>query len=141
MKSYHAKTSDCEQKWYIVDLKDQILGRTATKIATVLRGKHLPQYTPSRNMQQYVVVVNADHVQMTGNKWDAKKYYSHTGYMGRLKQISAKDQLKKDSSRIIREAVKGMLPSGPLGRQQIKHLKIYPGVDHPHGAQNPQVLK
>lgn len=137
MKSYHAKTNEIEQKWHIIDLKDKVLGRTATKIAMILRGKHVPQYTPSCNMQQFVVAINADQVKLTGNKWEDKKYYKHTGWTGHLREITAKDQLKKDSTHIIKEAVKGMLPKGPLGRQQIKHLKIYTGSEHPHAAQKP----
>lgn len=140
MKSYHAKVGEVERQWVIVDLKDKVLGRVATQIATVLRGKNKPTYTPSTDTGDFVVAINSDHIKMTGNKLNDKIYYKHTGYMGGIKDINAKDQMIKDSTEVLRRAVKGMLPSGPLGRAQLKKLKIYTGTEHPHDAQKPVEL-
>lgn len=141
MKTFVAKEQDIAKKWYVVDAKDRVLGRLATQIAMRLRGKHKPIFTPHADTGDFVVVVNADKVALTGKKWDKKIYYHHTGYTGNLKQISAKKLLEKKPEDILRFAVKGMLPKNSLGRRQMKKLKIYVGTDHPHEAQQPEILE
>jgi large subunit ribosomal protein L13 len=141
MKTFMAKESEVNKKWYVVDAKDKILGRLATRIATRLRGKHKPIFTPHADTGDFIVVVNAEKVSLTGNKWDKKIYYHHTGYTGGLKQISAKKLLEKRPEDIIRFAVRRMLPKNSLGRRQLKKLKIYAGPDHPHEAQQPEILE
>jgi len=138
--TYSAKQSDNPQKWYVVDATDAIVGRLATQLAMRLRGKNKPLFTPHTDMGDWIVVVNADKVQFTGNKWNQKCYYRHSGYLGGLKTTTAKEMLVKKPEEIIRHAVKGMLPKNPLGRKMIKKLKIYAGTDHPHGAQQPEPL-
>lgn len=135
MKSYHAKEKETKRQWLVIDLKDKILGRMATQIADILRGKNKPTFTPSADTGDFVIAINADQIKLTGRKLDQKKYYHHTGYFGGIKHITAKDQLKKDSTEIVYTAVKGMLPKGPLGRKQIKKLKVYASAEHPHQAQ------
>ena len=129
-----------DRKWWVVDLDGQTLGRAATRIAHVLRGKHKPSYTPHVDDGDYVVVLNAEKVKLTGRKETDKKYYRHTGYIGGIKETSVEEVRATHPERIIQKAVKGMLPRGPLGRAQLKKLKIYVGTDHPHTAQVPQVL-
>ena len=141
MKTYVAKEHEIEKKWYLVDAQDMVLGRLATQIAVRLRGKHKPIYTPHADTGDFVVVINADKVSLTGNKWDNKMYYRHTGYMGGLKQISAKKLMEKKPDQVLYMAVKRMLPKNSLGRRQLKKLKIYAGSEHPHEAQNPQLIK
>ena len=141
MKTYVAKEHEVEKKWYLVDAQDMILGRLATQIAMRLRGKHKPIFTPHADTGDFVVVINADKVSLTGNKWDNKMYYRHTGYMGGIKQISAKKLIEKKPDQVLYMAVKRMLPNNSLGRRQLKKLKIYAGSDHPHVAQNPQLIK
>ena len=141
MKTFVAKEQDIAKKWYVVDAKDRVLGRLATQIAMRLRGKHKPVFTPHADTGDFVVVVNADKIALTGKKWDKKIYYHHTGYIGGLKQISAKELLEKKPEDILRFAVKGMLPKNSLGRRQLKKLKIYVGTDHPHEAQQPEILE
>ena len=141
MKTYVAKEHEVEKKWYLVDAQDMILGRLATQIAVRLRGKHKPIFTPHADTGDFVVVINADKVALTGNKWDNKIYYRHTGYMGGLKQISAKKLMEKKPDQVLYMAVKRMLPKNSLGRRQLKKLKIYAGSEHPHTAQNPQLIK
>ena len=141
MKTFVAKEQDITKKWYVVDAKDKVLGRLATQIAMHLRGKHKPVFTPHADTGDFVVVVNADKIALTGKKWDKKIYYHHTGYTGGLKQISAKKLLEKKPEDILRFAVKGMLPKNSLGRRQLKKLKIYVGTDHPHEAQQPEILE
>jgi len=141
MKTFMANESEVNKKWYVVDAKDKILGRLATRIATRLRGKHKPIFTPHADTGDFIVVVNAEKVSLTGNKWDKKIYYHHTGYTGGLKQISAKKLLEKRPEDIIRFAVRRMLPKNSLGRRQLKKLKIYSGPDHPHEAQQPAMLE
>ncbi len=141
MKSYMAKKGEIERKWYIVDATDKIVGRLATQIATILRGKNKPVYTPHVDTGDFVIVINAEKVKFTGNKLDKKMYYRHTGYMGGLKEIPAKELLEKNPEEIIRHAVKGMLPKGRLGRKLLKKLKIYKGSEHPHLAQQPEKLE
>ncbi|MBN2390965.1 MAG: 50S ribosomal protein L13 [Anaerolineae bacterium] len=139
-KTFVAKPADIEREWYVVDATDLILGRLATQIASVLRGKHRPEYTPYEDVGDFVVVVNAEKVQVTGRKLDQKQYYHHTGYPGGIKSITLRKQLQKHPERVIEHAVKGMLPHGPLGRRQFKKLKVYAGPEHPHQAQSPKPL-
>ena len=141
MKTYVAKEHEVEKKWYLVDAQDMILGRLATQIAMRLRGKHKPIFTPHADTGDFVVVINADKVSLTGNKWDNKMYYRHTGYMGGIKQISARKLMEKKPDQVLYMAVKRMLPKNSLGRRQLKKLKIYAGSEHPHTAQNPQLIK
>jgi large subunit ribosomal protein L13 len=141
MKTFVAKENEIDKKWYLVDAKDQVLGRLATQIAMRLRGKHKPIFTPHADTGDFVVVINADKVTLTGRKWTNKIYYHHTGYIGGLKQISAKKLHEKKPEDILRFAVKGMLPKNSLGRRQLKKLKIYTGADHPHEAQQPEKLE
>ena len=141
MKTFVAKEKEVSKKWYLIDAKDKVLGRMATQIAMRLRGKHKPIYTPHADTGDFVVVVNADKVVLTGKKWDNKFYYRHSGYIGGLKQISAKDLREKRPRDILRFAVRGMLPKNSLGRRQLRKLKVYVGPDHPHQAQQPEKLE
>ncbi|MBK5100728.1 MAG: 50S ribosomal protein L13 [Desulfobacteraceae bacterium] len=141
MKTFVAKEKEVIKKWYLVDAKDKVLGRMATQIAMRLRGKHKPIYTPHADTGDFVVVVNADKVALTGKKWDNKFYYRYSGYIGGLKQISAKDLREKKPRDMLRFAVRGMLPKNSLGRRQLKKLKMYVGPDHPHQAQQPEKLE
>ena len=141
MKTFVAKEQEIDKKWYLVDAKDKILGRLATQIAMRLRGKHKPIFTPYADTGDFVVVINADKVTLTGKKWSKKIYYRHSGYIGGLKQISAKKLHEKKPEDILRFAVKGMLPKNSLGRRQLKKLKIYAGETHPHEAQQPEKLE
>ncbi len=140
MKSYTAREGEIPRKWYVVDAQGKILGRLASRIAMVLRGKTKPVFTPHTDTGDFVVVVNAAQVQMTGRKLDNKMYYRHSGYMGGLKEISARKQLEKKPEEVLRHAVRGMLPKNSLGRQLLKKLKIYAGGEHPHQAQQPQAF-
>ncbi len=135
MKTYIAKEQEVEKKWYLVDANDKVVGRMATQIAMRLRGKHKPIFTPHADTGDFVVVINAEKVVFTGKKWDDKIYYRHTGYMGGLKEITAKKLLEKKPEEVLRLAVKRMLPKNSLGRRQLKKLKIYTGPRHPHEAQ------
>lgn len=139
-RTYVAKPADIEREWFVVDATNLTLGRLATQIASVLRGKHKPQYTPYEDVGDFIIVINAEKVQVTGNKLDQKMYYRHTGYPGGIKSISLRKQLQKHPERVIEHAVKGMLPRGPLGRRQFKKLKVYAGSAHPHEAQLPKPL-
>lgn len=138
MSTISAKPADVQHDWYVVDAKDVVLGRLATRVATVLRGKHKPIFTPHVDTGDFVVVINAANVMLTGNKLDAKKYYDYTGYFGGMNSQTAREVLDSNAERVIRDAVKGMLPKNKLGRQIIKKLKVYPGAEHPHAAQKPQ---
>jgi len=138
--TYSAKRSDNPEKWFVVDAKDQILGRLSTTIAMRLRGKHNPLFTPHADMGDWIVVINAEKIKLTGNKLDKKMYYRHSGYIGGLKEINAKKQLEKKPEELIRHSVKGMLPKNRLGRQLFKKLKVYSGAEHPHVAQCPEPL-
>ena len=129
-----------DRKWWIVDLEGQTVGRAATRIAHILRGKHKTTFTPHVDDGDYVIVINAGKAQFTGKKWQDKKYYKHSGFVGGLKEITAEKLLARHPDQIVMRAVKGMLPRGPLGRAQLKKLKIYAGADHPHGAQQAEVL-
>jgi len=141
MKTYLAPVNEIERKWYVVDAKDKILGRLATEIASRLRGKHKPTFSPFIDNGDFIIVTNADKVQLTGKKWDDKKYYRHTGYMGGIKETTAKELLDKHPTDLIEKAVKGMLPKNKLGRAQLKKLKVYVGSEHPHTAQQPAELE
>ena len=140
MKTYSAKAETVQRDWYVVDAEGKTLGRLATEIASRLRGKHKPEFTPHVDTGDYIVVVNAEKVAVTGNKPTNKIYYSHTEYPGGIKDISFKDLIEKAPERVIQSAVKGMLPRGPLGREMFRKLKIYVGSEHPHTAQQPQQL-
>ncbi len=140
MRTYSAKPGEVERSWYVVDAADFNLGRLATRIATVLRGKHKPIFTPHVDTGDYIVVVNASLVKLTGAKNDHKKYHRYSGYSGGLRSIPASEVRENDAERMILQAVKGMLPKNRLSRQIIKKLKVYPGAEHPHAAQAPQPL-
>lgn len=137
MKTYFANNQTSENKWYLIDASGQILGRLATQIAKYLRGKHKPEYTPNADTGDYMVVINADKVKVTGKKGQQKMYYSHSGFPGGIKEISFDKLVAKDAAHIIELAVKGMVPRTPLGRAMMAKLKIYPGAEHPHTAQQP----
>ena len=139
--TYSAKNSDNEGRWSVVDASGAVLGRLATKIASRLQGKHNPLYTPHVDTGDWIVVINADKVMLTGRKLDQKKYYRHSGYIGSLKTTTARELRDKRPEDLVRFAVKGMLPKNKLGRKQFKKLKVYAGDQHPHQAQNPDVLE
>jgi len=141
MKTYSAKKEDITQEWYLVDAQDRILGRIATQIANILRGKNKPVFTPYADAGDFVIVTNAEKVRLTGNKLENKRYYRHTGYPGGLKTRTAQEVLTKKPEDLILMAVKGMLPKNRLGRKLIKKLKIYAGNVHPHEAQQPKILQ
>ncbi len=140
-KTYVPKSGDITHEWVLVDANGQNLGRLATQISTVLLGKNKPTFTPGVDTGDYVVVVNAERITVTGNKLDDKYYYRHSGYPGGLKEINLRDQLAKHPDRVIRSAVWGMLPHNRLGRKLIKKLKVYAGPDHPHMAQDPKPME
>ena len=139
--TYSTKQTDVKQKWYLVDAEGAVLGRMASVIASRLKGKHNPMYTPNVDTGDAIIVVNADKVVLTGRKWDQKMYYRHSGYIGGLKQISATKLLEKRPEDLVRNAVKRMLPKNSLGRRQFKKLKVYAGSEHPHQAQQPEILE
>ncbi|HEY7421077.1 MAG TPA: 50S ribosomal protein L13 [Gaiellaceae bacterium] len=141
MKTYSAKPGEVTREWYLVDAEGKTLGRLATQIADTLRGKRKPQYTPHVDTGDFVIVVNADKIQVTGNKLDQKRYYRHSGYPGGLRSRTLREQLERRPTEVLRVAVKGMLPKNRLARQQITKLKIYAGPEHPHEAQNPKPLE
>jgi large subunit ribosomal protein L13 len=140
MKTYNAKPGEVTREWYLVDADGLTLGRLATQIADTLRGKRKPQYTPHVDTGDFVVVVNAEKIAVTGNKLDQKRYYRHSGYPGGLRSRTLRDQLERRPTEVLRTAVKGMLPKNRLARQQLTKLKIYAGPEHPHVAQNPRPL-
>jgi large subunit ribosomal protein L13 len=140
-RTYSAKEKEIEKKWFIVDAKDKVLGRLASEVARRLRGKHNPVFTPHTDTGDYIIVVNAEKIRLTGDKLDKKMYYRYSGYMGGLKEISARKQLAKKPEELIKHAVKGMLPKNSLGRRQGKKLKVYAGPEHPHEAQQPEPLE
>ncbi len=141
MKSYIAKPADIDHKWYVIDAEDKTLGKLAAEVAMILRGKKKPIYTPHVDCGDYVVVVNAEKVAVTGKKENQKIYRSHSGYPGGLKETTLAELRAKKPEEIIRHAVKGMMPKGKLGRQMFKKLKVYAGPEHPHAAQNPEEWK
>ena len=140
MKTVSTRPQDVERAWYVVDAENKTLGRLATEIATRLRGKHKPNFSTFIDTGDFIVVTNADKVKLTGTKWDDKKYYRHTGYIGGIKETTAKELVVKHPTQLIFNAVKGMLPKNKLGRAQLKKLKIYAGTEHPHEAQQPAKL-
>ena len=141
MKTFSAKPETVERDWYIVDAENKTLGRLSTEIARRLRGKHKPEYTPHVDTGDYIVVINAEKVYVSGNKRTDKIYYHHTGYVGNLKSISFDKLIEKAPERVIEAAVKGMLPKNPLGRAMYKKMKVYAGSEHPHTAQQPKTLE
>ena len=140
-KTYSAKPSEIEHNWYVVDAEGKTLGRLATEIAKILRGKHKPIYTPHMDTGDFVIVINADKVRVTGKRLDQKFYYRHSGYIGGLKSVSLRRMLETHPERVIEHAVKGMLPKTRLGRQMYKKLKVYASPEHPHQAQQPKPLE
>ena len=141
MKSFMASPSKIERKWYVVDATGHTLGRLASEIASILRGKNKPTYTPHIDTGDYVIVVNADKIQVTGKKLDQKVYYNHSDYVGGMKETTLREKMAKKPEDVIYLAVKGMLPKGPLGREMITKLHVYAGADHKHQAQKPEVLE
>jgi large subunit ribosomal protein L13 len=139
-KTYYPKAGDITQDWVLFDANDQNLGRLATQIATILLGKHKPNFTPGVEVGDFVIVVNAERIQVTGNKMEVKQYHRHSGYPGGLKSVNLRQQLATHPDRVIRSAVWGMLPHNKYGRKVIKNLKIYAGPDHPHAAQQPKQI-
>src|SRR3990167_8065305 len=140
MRTYYATKETAEHDWYVVDASSQVLGRLASQIAKRLRGKHKAEYTPNADTGDFIVVINASKVRVTGNKSKDKTYYSHTGFPGGIKEISFEKLLAKRPELVIEKAVKGMLPKNPLGRAMFSKLKVYAGAEHPHAAQQPQLL-
>lgn len=141
MKTYQAKKEELEHQWYLVNAEGRVLGRLASGVAKILKGKHKPTYTPHLDTGDFIVVVNAEKVTLTGKKLKDKIYYHHTGYPGGIKAVSAEKLLAKKPAEMIRMAVKGMLPKNSLGRQMLRKLKVYAGPNHPHGAQKPIPLE
>jgi large subunit ribosomal protein L13 len=140
MKTYFANSETVENKWYVVDAAGKVLGRLSTQIAMRLRGKHKPEYTPHADAGDYIIVINAEKIKVTGNKAEDKIYYDHSGYPGGLKETPYEKLQEKDPTRIIERAVKGMIPKNPLGRAMLSKLKVYVGAEHPHIAQQPVEL-
>ena len=141
MKTYVTNPAEVERAWHVVDAEGQTLGRLATSVASILRGKHKPIYSPSVDCGDYVIVINADKIAVTGKRLEQKRYYRHSLYIGGLKEISLRDQLQKHPERVIESAVRGMLPKNALGRKMFKKLKVYAGAEHPHAAQLPQPME
>ena len=141
MKTDSIKSSEIIRNWYVVDAKNHILGRLASEVAQILRGKNKVNYTPHMNMSDFIIIINAEKVILTGNKENSKEYWRHTGYPGGQKTVSYKKMLESNPDRVISNAVKGMLPHNKLGRKLLKHLKVYQGNNHPHSAQSPQKLE
>jgi large subunit ribosomal protein L13 len=141
MSTFMAKPDQVERRWLVIDAADQVVGRLAVQIANILRGKHRPQYTPHIDTGEYVIVINAEKIRFTGKKLQTKKYHWYTRYPGGLKEVAARDLIETHPDRILREAVRRMVPRNRLGRQQMTKLKIYAGPNHPHQAQQPQTLQ
>lgn len=139
-QTYFAKAEDVEAKWHLIDVTDMKVGRISTRIADILRGKNKPMYTPNVDTGDFVVVINSDKMVLTGNKWNDKKFYRHSRFFGSLKEKTAAQMLQEDSTFIIKEAVRGMLPTNKMSRHLIDKLKIYTGAEHPHAAQKPETL-
>ncbi|WP_048601036.1 50S ribosomal protein L13 [Rubeoparvulum massiliense] len=137
--TYMAKPNEVERKWYVVDAADQTLGRLASEVASILRGKYKPTYTPHVDTGDFVIIINANQIKLTGNKMNQKEYVRHSGFPGGLKVLTAAEMLARRPERMIELAVRGMLPKGTLGRQQLTKLKVYAGAEHPHAAQKPEV--
>lgn len=140
MKTYVAKPQEVDRKWFVIDADGQTLGRLATQVASILRGKHKPTYTPHVDTGDHVIIINAEKIHLTGNKLADKKYYRHSGYVGGIKSTTAGELLNRHPERVIKAAVWGMVPHNRLGRQVIKKLKVYAGNEHPHDAQMPETL-
>ena len=138
MKTTALRSQDIEQKWYLIDCSNQTLGRLSVRVANILRGKTKPEYTPNADVGDFVVLINAKNIKVTGSKNENKIYYSHSGYPGGIKKINFKDLLEKDPEKVLRNSVKGMLPKGPLGRNLYANLKVYKQDSHPHESQNPK---
>lgn len=141
MKTFSAKADEVRRQWFLVDAEGKTLGRLASEVARRLRGKHKPEFTPHVDTGDYIVVINADKVRVTGNKATDKIYYRHTGYVGHLRSITFEKQMEKRPETVIELAVKGMMPRGPLGRDMLRKLRVYAGAEHPHTAQQPQLLE
>lgn len=141
MKSYMAKANEVDRKWYVIDAEGKVLGRLASEVARVLKGKHKPTYTPHVDCGDHVIVINADKIVLTGNKWQQKNYVYHTGYPGGRKEIAYSQLVQKRPEKIVELAVKGMLPKNRLGRKMYTKLKVYAGTEHPHAAQQPEVYE
>jgi len=141
MSTTFNKLADIQKKWYVIDLQNIVLGRAASKIATILRGKNKADYTPFLDCGDNIIVINSDKLKLTGKKLDDKKYYWHTGYPGGIREINAEKLMQKSSEKLVRKAIKGMLPNGPLGRKQLKNLYVYSGSEHPHTAQRPEAIE
>lgn len=140
MKTYMPSASSVERKWYVVDASQYTLGRLTSQVAAVLRGKNKPQYTPNLDLGDYVIVINAEKVKITGKKLDQKIYYNHSEYVGGMKETTLREMMAKKPEQVIEHAVKGMLPKGPLGREMYTKLHVYAGPEHEHAAQKPEVL-
>ncbi|MCM1466546.1 MAG: 50S ribosomal protein L13 [Alistipes sp.] len=140
MKTYMPSASSVERKWYVVDASQYTLGRLSSQVAMVLRGKNKPEYTPNLDLGDYVIVINAEKVKLTGKKLDQKIYYNHSEYVGGMKETTLREMMAKKPERVIELAVKGMLPKGPLGREMYTKLHVYAGPEHEHAAQKPEVL-
>jgi large subunit ribosomal protein L13 len=138
LKTVSAREQDIQREWFVVDAQGQTLGRLATRVAAILRGKHKPNYTPHVDCGDHVIIVNAEKIHTTGQKMSQKKYYRHSGYPGGLKEITLRDQLQKFPNRVLESAIRGMLPKNTLGRRMFKKLKVYAGPNHPHQAQQPK---
>ena len=141
MKTYNTTREEIRRDWFVVDATGQTLGRIASRVAGILRGKHKPTFTPWLDCGDFVVVVNADKIEVTGNRLDSKLYYRHSGYVGGLKSITLRGQLDKHPERVLQAAIRGMLPGNRLGRKMFKKLKVYAGPEHPHAAQQPKKLE
>ena len=141
MKTYYAKPGEVEREWVLIDAEDQVLGRVAAKAANILRGKNKPTYTPHVDTGDFVIIINADKVRVTGNKATDKRYYRHSGFPGGLKSESFNEAMAKHPERVLEHAIKGMIPKTTLGREQLKKLKVYAGPEHPHAAQKPREIK
>jgi len=141
MKTYSIKKQEVVKKWYLIDADDQVLGRVASRVASILRGKHKATYTPHVDMGDNVIIINADKVKLTGTKPFKKVYYRHSGYPGGLRETSYLEMMQKDPTFALKNAIKGMLPHNRLGRRQLLHVKIYAGEGHPHEAQNPEKIE
>jgi large subunit ribosomal protein L13 len=141
VRTISAREQDIQRNWYVVDAQGQTLGRLATRVATILRGKHKPIFTPHVDCGDYVIIINAEKIHTTGQKLTQKKYYRHSGYPGGLREITLKDQLQKFPNRVLESAVRGMLPKNRLGRKMFHKLKVYAGPNHPHEAQQPKPLE
>lgn len=140
-KTYATTPAVIERRWWLVDAEGMTLGRLASKIAPILRGKHKPYFTPHLDTGDYVIIINADKIHVTGKRLDQKKYYRHSGYPGGLKSMTLRESMKKFPNRALKSAIKGMLPKGPLGRKMLGKLKVYASGSHPHQAQQPQILE